>query len=92
LTCIVPKRDVYLTDIIGYNRLELYLKIYTPKQGRLSPSNIGAIPPQPKEVLREGQGVVLPVSPTRSPNEVFVDYTRASAVIIVALLVNYFLH
>jgi len=31
LPCIVPKKDIFLTDIIGYGRLKLYLKIYTPK-------------------------------------------------------------
>jgi len=30
LPCIVPQGDIFLTDIIGYDRLKLYLKIYTP--------------------------------------------------------------
>jgi len=29
LPCIVPLRDIFLTDIIGYDRLKLQLKIYT---------------------------------------------------------------
>jgi len=31
LPCIVPQRDIFVTDIIGYDRLKSYLKIYTPK-------------------------------------------------------------
>jgi len=31
LPCIVPLRDIFLTDIIGYDRLKLQLKIYTPE-------------------------------------------------------------
>jgi len=35
----------------------------------------GAFPlPQPGEVLREGQGVIPQSAPTRSPNEIFVEY------------------
>jgi len=30
LLCVVPKRDIFLTDIMGYDRLK-YLKIYIPK-------------------------------------------------------------
>ena len=31
LPCIVPQGDIFLTDIVGYDRLKLHLKIYTPK-------------------------------------------------------------
>ena len=31
LSCILPQRDIFLTGIIGCDRLKLYLKIYTPK-------------------------------------------------------------
>jgi len=31
LPCIVPLRDIFLSDIIGYDRLKLYLKIFTPE-------------------------------------------------------------
>jgi len=46
--------------------------------------------PQPGKVLREGQGVVPQSAPTRSPNEIFVEYNWISSVKIVVLLVNYF--
>jgi len=32
MPCIVPHRDTFLTDVIGYDMLKLYLKIYTPKK------------------------------------------------------------
>jgi len=31
LPCIVPQKDIFLTGIIGYDRLKLHLKIYTHK-------------------------------------------------------------
>jgi len=31
LPCIAPQWEIFRTDIIGYGRLKLYLKIYTPK-------------------------------------------------------------
>ena len=31
LPCTVPQIDSFLTDVIGYDRLKLYLKIYTLK-------------------------------------------------------------
>jgi len=35
LSCNVPQNDIFLTGIIGYNRLRLYLKIYAPKNEML---------------------------------------------------------
>jgi len=31
MPCIVHQRDIFLTDIIGYDRLKLYLQIIPPK-------------------------------------------------------------
>jgi len=55
------------------------------------PSNKGAIPPQPGEVLREGQGVVPQSAPRGPQTIIFVEYKwhLQAAVRIVVLLVNY---
>jgi len=64
---------------LSLNRTKTTPPYFSPT-GVYPPSNIGAIPPQPGEVLREGQGVVLQLPPTRSPNEIFVEYSWTSAV------------
>jgi len=49
-------------------------------RGVYPPIETYAQSPKPEEILRGGQGVVLPVCPIRSPHEIFVQYNWTSAV------------